>query len=64
MVMVISSSACTTFHVLYDADMKLGMFGYFCVLELYGTLKPEECPPINGRMDKALRYLGYDVRGA
>jgi hypothetical protein len=50
--------------VLYDADMKLGMFGYFCALELYGTLKPEDCPPINGRMAKALRYLGYDERGA
>ena len=50
--------------VLYDADMKLGYFGYFCALELYGTLKSEECPPINGRMAKALRYLGYEVRGA
>jgi hypothetical protein len=50
--------------VLYDADMKLGRFGYFCALELYGTLKPEDCPPINGRMAKALRYLGYEVRGA
>ena len=50
--------------VLYDVDMKLaGYFGYFCALEMYGTLKPEECPPINGRMAKALRYLGYDVRG-
>lgn len=50
--------------VLYDAAMKLGMFGYFCALELYGTLKPDDCPPINGRMAKALRYLGYEVRGA
>jgi hypothetical protein len=50
--------------VLYDAEMKLGYFGYFCALELYGTIKPVECPPINGRMAKALRYLGYDVRGA
>lgn len=44
--------------------MKLGMFGYFRALELYGTLKPEDCPPINGRIAKAMRYLGYDVRGA
>jgi hypothetical protein len=51
--------------VLYDTEMKLGgYFGYFCALELYGTIKPEECPPINGRMAKALRYLGYEVRGA
>lgn len=50
--------------ILYDADMKFVMFGYFCALELYGTLKLEDCPPINGRMAEALRYLGYDVRGA
>jgi len=50
--------------ILYDPAMKLGMFGYFCALELYGTLKPEDCPPINGRMAKALRYLGHEVRAA
>jgi hypothetical protein len=49
--------------VLYDADMKLGYFGRFCALELYGTVKPQECPPLNGRMAKALRYLGFNVRG-
>ena len=50
--------------VLYDARRKLGMVGKFCSLELYGTIKPEDCPPMNGRMAKALRYLGFDVRGA
>lgn len=50
--------------VLYDPTMKLGRFGRFCALELYGTIKPEQCPPMNGRMAKALRYLGFDVRGA
>jgi hypothetical protein len=35
----------------------------FCALELYGTIKPQDCPPMNGRMAKALRYLGFDVRG-
>jgi hypothetical protein len=50
--------------VLYDPRMKLKYFGQFCALELYGTIKPEECPPMNGRMAKALRYLGFDVRGA
>jgi hypothetical protein len=50
--------------VLYEPDMKLGLFGRFCALELYGTVKPEECPPMNGRMAKALRYLGFDVKGA
>jgi hypothetical protein len=47
---------------LYDAEFKLGYFGYFCALELIGTVKPEVCPPINGRMGKALRFLGFDVR--
>lgn len=49
--------------VLYDARRKLGMVGKFCSLELYGTIKPQDCPPMNGRMAKALRYLGFDVRG-
>jgi len=48
--------------VLYAAEFKLGYFGYFCALELIGTVKPEVCPPINGRMGKALRFLGFDVR--
>lgn len=50
--------------MLYDPSMKLGFFGYFCALELYGTVRPDECPPLNGRMAKALRYLGFSVKGA
>ena len=50
--------------VLFTARMKLGYIGRFCALELYGTIKPEDCPPINGRMAKALRYLGFEVRGS
>ncbi len=50
--------------ILYDPNKKLGFFGRFCALELYGTIKPVDCPPMNGRMAKALRYLGFDVRGA
>jgi hypothetical protein len=50
--------------VLYDSRMKLSRFARFSALELYGTIKPEECPPLNGRMAKALKYLGFDVRGA
>ncbi len=42
--------------ILYDSGKKLGYFGRFCALELYGTIKPAECPPMNGRMAKALRY--------
>jgi hypothetical protein len=49
--------------VLYDPAMKLAYFGRFCALEIYGTIKPEDCSPMNGRMAKALRYLGFDVRG-
>lgn len=49
--------------LLYDASFRLQRFRRFCALELYGTIKPEEYPPINGRMAKALRYLGYDVSG-
>lgn len=49
--------------LLYDPQQKLGRFGYFCALELYGTVKPDECPPMNGRMAKALRFLGFDVKG-
>jgi hypothetical protein len=48
--------------VLYDPAMKLGFFGIFCALELYGTIKPGDCPPLNGRIAKALRFLGFDVR--
>lgn len=50
--------------VLYDPNYKLGLFGRFCALELYGTLKPQEVPPMNGRMAKALRYLGFNVAAA
>ena len=49
--------------VIYDPAFKLALFGRFCALELYGTIKPEECPPMNGRMAKALRFLGFDVKG-
>lgn len=49
--------------ILYDPAMKLRYFGMFCGLELVGTVKPEEFPPINGRMAKSLRYLGFDVKG-
>jgi hypothetical protein len=48
--------------VLYDPKLKLARFGRFCALELVGTLKPDEVPPINGRMAKALRFMGFNVR--
>jgi hypothetical protein len=49
--------------VLYDPAMKLQYFGLFSALELYGTIRPDDFPPVNGRMAKALRFLGFDVRG-
>lgn len=49
--------------VLYDPYRKLTNFGLFCALELYGSRKPDECPPLNGRIAKALRFIGFDVRG-
>ncbi|MFP3944589.1 MAG: hypothetical protein ACLFWF_11885, partial [Alphaproteobacteria bacterium] len=47
--------------ILYYPGKKLRYFGPFCALELYGTIKPNECPPVNGRMAKALRYLGFPI---
>lgn len=49
--------------VLYDRKRKLDHLGRFTSLELYGTVYPEECPPLNSRMAKALRFLGFDVSG-
>ncbi len=49
--------------ICYDSRRKLANFGLFCALELYGSIKPEEIPPINGRIAKALRFLGFDVKG-
>lgn len=48
--------------ILYDPKYRLGSFGRFCALELVGSLKPEQVPPINGRMAKSLRFLGFAVR--
>jgi hypothetical protein len=50
--------------VTSDDRWKLGLFGKFCAIELYGTVKPDECPPVNGRIAKALRFLGYPVAAA
>jgi len=47
--------------IVYDSQYKIGLFGFYCALELYGTIKPSECPPMNGRTAKALRFLGFNV---
>lgn len=49
--------------VRYDPVSKLKSFGLASALELYGTVKPADYPPVNGRIAKALRYLGFNVRG-
>jgi hypothetical protein len=49
--------------VLFSPEWKLAYFGQFCALELFGTLRPELCPPMNGRMAKALRFAGFNVPG-
>lgn len=49
--------------VLYDPAFRIKSFGLSSALELYGTIKPADYPPVNGRIAKALRYLGFDVSG-
>ena len=48
--------------VLFDRSRKIRMFGKFTALELFGTVRPEEFPPVNGRMVKGLRFLGHPVQ--
>jgi hypothetical protein len=48
--------------VIYDPKYRIKVFGRFCALELVGTFHPHEALPINGRMAKALRFLGFYVR--
>jgi hypothetical protein len=45
-------------------NVKLAYFGKFCALELFGTIHPHKCPPMNGRTAKSMRFLGYSVSGA
>ncbi len=49
--------------VLYEPTRKVKSFGLSCSLELFGTIKPNEYPPVNFRIAKGLRFLGYDVIG-
>lgn len=51
------------YDLISDPQRKLAYFGKFCALELFGTVKPELCPPMNGRTAKAMRFLGYSVSG-
>lgn len=49
--------------VLYSPRWKLRLFGLFCATELAGTIRPDICPPVNGRTAKAMRFVGFDVPG-
>jgi hypothetical protein len=49
---------------LYDPAFTLRRIGIFTALELFGTVRPDECPPVNSRIAKGLRYLGYEVATA
>jgi hypothetical protein len=51
------------YDCVYGRNFKLVHFGRNCTLELYGWINSEQVPPFNGRTMKALRYLGFDVRG-
>lgn len=48
-------------HDVLFGPMKIRLFGMACAMELYGSVKPDEYPPINGRTVKSLRYLGFNV---
>jgi hypothetical protein len=48
--------------MLYDNKIRLRLFAKSCSLELYGTVHPDECPPINNRISKALKFIGYQVK--
>ena len=48
--------------VIEDPARNIVEFGYFSALELYGSIHPTECPPINGRIARALLYLGFRVK--
>lgn len=48
--------------ILYNPNFKLQMFARYSALETFGTIHPNVCPPMNSRMAKSLRYLGYEVK--
>lgn len=51
------------FEFISYPELKIAYFGKFCALELFGTVRPDLCPPMNGRTAKAMRFLGYAVSG-
>lgn len=49
------------YDILNFPEWKIHYFGESCALELSGTVRPEMCPPMNGRSAKGLRFIGFDV---
>lgn len=49
------------YDVLNFPEYKIRYFGESCALELSGTIRPDVCPPMNGRSAKGLRRIGFDV---
>ena len=49
------------YDVLNFPDWKIRYFGESCALEMTGTIRPDICPPMNGRSAKGLRFIGFDV---
>jgi hypothetical protein len=49
------------YDVLNFQNWKIRYFGESCALELSGTIRPQMCPPMNGRSAKGLRYIGFNV---
>ena len=47
---------------IYDVSNSLKHFGYSSAFELYGTVHPDKCPPINNRTVGVLKLLNFDVR--
>jgi PLD-like domain len=49
------------YDCIYLPEYKLAHWGRNCNLELFGWTNREGVPPFNGRIMKALRFLGFDV---
>ena len=49
------------YDVLHFPEWKIRYFGESCALELTGTIRPDICPPMNGRSAKGLRRIGFNV---
>lgn len=49
------------YDCVYLPEYKLSHWGRNCTLELFGWINKDKAPPFNGRIIKALRFLGFNV---